>query len=122
MSTRNANASILMLRCRFTKSLMGRATLIITAIAMVVAIATLEVIIPLFNNAANKNLTLNYLGTLPWLVITTLLVGLFAGMYPAWLITRAAPIDALRDIARKGKKGSTMRSVMIGVQFGIYPR
>jgi putative ABC transport system permease protein len=94
-------------------------SLVIASIAMVVAIAALEVVIPLFNNAANKVMTLDYLRTLPWLVATTGLVGLLAGLYPAWLITRASPIDALRDIARKGKKGTTMRSVMIGVQFAI---
>ena len=33
-----------------------------------------------------------------------LFVGLLAGLYPAWLITRTNPIDALRDIARKGGK------------------
>jgi putative ABC transport system permease protein len=94
-------------------------SLVITAIAMVVAIAALELLIPLFNNATNKSLTLDYLTTLPWLVMTTLLVGLLAGMYPAWLITRASPIDALRDSARKGKKGARVRSVMIGAQFAI---
>jgi putative ABC transport system permease protein len=94
-------------------------SLVIASIAMVVAIAALEVIIPLFNNAANKVMRLDYLSTLPWLVATTALVGLLAGLYPAWLITRASPIDALRDIARKGKKGTAMRSVMIGIQFGI---
>jgi putative ABC transport system permease protein len=94
-------------------------SLVIAAIAMVVAIAALELLIPLFNNAASKSLTLNYLTTLPWLVLTTVMVGLVAGMYPAWLITRASPIDALRDMARKGKKGARMRSIMIGAQFAI---
>ena len=94
-------------------------SLVIAAIAMVIAIAILEVLIPLFNNATSKALTLDYLRTMPWLVMTTALVGLLAGLYPAWLITRASPIDALRDSARKGKKGSRMRSVMIGVQFAI---
>ena len=94
-------------------------SLVITSIAMVVAIAALELIIPLLNNAANKALEINYLETLPWLVLTTVVVGLLAGAYPAWLITRATPIEALRDSARKGKKGSRMRAVMIGVQFAI---
>jgi putative ABC transport system permease protein len=94
-------------------------SVLIATIAMVVAIAALEVVIPLFNNASNKVMVLNYLQTMPWLVVTTLLVGLCAGLYPAWLITRASPIDALRDIARKGKKGSRVRGVMIGVQFAI---
>jgi putative ABC transport system permease protein len=94
-------------------------SLTIATIAMVFAIAILEVIIPLFNNATNKVLTINYLQTLPWLIATTAIVGLVAGAYPAWLITRTRPIDALRDIARKGKKGSKVRSIMIGLQFAI---
>jgi putative ABC transport system permease protein len=94
-------------------------SLVITAIAMVIAIAALEIAIPLLNNATDKALSIDYLHTLPWLVGTTVLVGLLAGIYPAWLITRASPIDALRDSARKGKKGSRVRSIMIGAQFSI---
>jgi len=94
-------------------------SLVIATIAMIIAIAALEMIIPLFNNAAGKVLTLNYAATMPWLLLTTLLVGLLAGLYPAWLITRTNPIEALRDIARKGKKGSLVRSFMIGAQFAI---
>ena len=94
-------------------------SLVIASIAMVIALAVLEIIIPLFNNMTDKIVGLNYLSTLPWLIATTMLVGLLAGLYPAWLITRATPIDALRDSARKGKKGSTMRSIMIGAQFAI---
>ncbi|MCO4811071.1 MAG: ABC transporter permease [Gammaproteobacteria bacterium] len=94
-------------------------SLVIASLAMIVAIAALELMIPLFNNLANKSLTLDYVKTLPWLVLTTVLVGLIAGMYPAWLITRTNPIDALRDLARKGKRGARMRSIMIGGQFAI---
>lgn len=91
----------------------------ISSIAMLVALAGLEIVIQLFNNATNKVLTLNYILTLPWLLMTTVIVGVSAGAYPAWLITRASPIDALRDVARKTKKGTRFRAVMIGVQFAI---
>ena len=94
-------------------------SLVIATIAMVIALAALEIVIPLLNNAANKDLTISYLQTMPWLIITTIVVGLMAGIYPAWLITRANPIDALRESARKGKGGSRFRSVMIGAQFAI---
>ena len=57
-------------------------SLVIASIAMIIAVAILEVLIPLFNNATSKVLTIDYLGTLPWLVLTTALVGLVAGIYP----------------------------------------
>ena len=94
-------------------------SIVIATLAMIVAVAILELVIPIFNNASGKALSINYLATLPWLLLTILAVGLLAGLYPAWLITRATPIDALRDAARKGKKGSRIRGVMIGVQFAI---
>ena len=85
-------------------------SLVIASIAMIIAVAILEILIPLFNNATNKVLTIDYLGTLPWLLLTTALVGLVAGLYPAWLITRASPIDALRDSARKGSPAAVAPS------------
>jgi putative ABC transport system permease protein len=94
-------------------------SLVIAFLSMFVAIGALEVLIPLFNGAANKVMTLDYLRTLPWLVATAMLVGLCAGAYPAWLITKATPIEALRELARKGKKGSKVRAFMIGTQFAI---
>lgn len=94
-------------------------SLVITTIAMIVAVAILELIIPLFNNVSAKVMTLDYLVTLPWLVVTTVVVGVTAGLYPAWLITRTSPIEALRDTARKGRTGSATRSLMIGAQFAI---
>ncbi len=94
-------------------------SVVIVAIAMVVAIAAIEVLIPLFNNVSSKAMTLDYVETLPWLLLTTLAVGLAAGAYPAWLITKTTPIEALRDVTRKGRKGTIVRSLMIGVQFAI---
>lgn len=94
-------------------------SMVIASIAMIITLATLEIIIPLFNASTGKIMSLNYFRTMPWLIGTTLFVGLLAGLYPAWLITRTNPIDALRDIARKGKSGSATRSFMIGAQFAI---
>ena len=89
------------------------------ALAMAVALMIIEMVLPIFNTATNKIMTLNYLSTLPWIMGTTLLVGLLAGGYPALLITKTQPIDALRDTARKGTKGSWFRSIMIGTQFMV---
>jgi putative ABC transport system permease protein len=94
-------------------------SLSIATISMFVALALLEVTVPLFNNALGTALTLDYTVTLPWLAATTVTVGLVAGMYPAYMITQASPIEALRDGGSKGVKGNLFRSIMLGLQFTI---
>jgi len=92
-------------------------SLTIASIAMLLAVVFLELLIPLFNSASNKVLVFEYINFLPWLLGTTLIVGLIAGAYPSYLITKTTPIDALNNVGNKGSKGSFFRSLMIGSQF-----
>lgn len=91
----------------------------VAAIAMVFALALLELAIPLYNTALAKDIGLDYTTLLPWLVITTVLVGVVAGAYPAWIITRASPIQALREAQQLRAGSGAFRSVMLGLQFAI---
>ena len=89
------------------------------ALAMVLAVAFIEIIIPLFNQWSDKSLALDYVKIAPFLVLATLAVGLLAGAYPAMMITRATPIDSLRASLKQGGGNSRFRSLMIGVQFAL---
>ncbi len=88
-----------------------------TMIALVLAITVLEIIIPLFNSATGKILSIDYLSDLPMLLATALIVGLVAGAYPAYVISKESPISALRDSGRKGRGAVWIRASMIAVQF-----
>ncbi len=92
---------------------------LVTAIAMIVSLTSLEMIIPSFNNITGKALSLSYLEILPWLLITILIVGLASGLYPAYLITKTNPSEALRDNTRKGKFSGLIRGMMIAAQFSV---
>lgn len=92
-------------------------SLTIAFVAMILALVLLELSIPLFNEAAGKSVSLNYLSILPWLLTTTVLVGLVAGAYPSFLITKTTPIEALTNLKTKGGKSNIIRSFMIGTQF-----
>ncbi len=94
-------------------------SLCITTISMLIALAVLETAVPLFNSFVDRALTIDYLVTLPWLFLTTIAVGLIAGAYPAYLITRASPIEAIREGGTRGAKGNFFRSMMLGLQFSI---
>ena len=88
-------------------------------LAMVLAVACMELLIPAFNQWSGKSVALNYLHIAPFLLITTCAVGILAGAYPAYLITRSSPIDSLRNSLLKGNSGNVFRSLMIGSQFAI---
>ncbi len=94
-------------------------SLTITAFAMLLAVSGIELLIPAYNGWTGKAVTLNYLSIFPWLIFTTIIVGLVAGAYPAYMITRQNPIDSLRNVNIKSRKGSFFRSSMITVQFSI---
>jgi putative ABC transport system permease protein len=88
-------------------------------LAMVIAVACMELLIPAFNQWADKVVTLDYLAIAPFLLLTTLAVGIMAGAYPAFLIIRSTPIDSLNNSMLKGNSGNRFRSLMIGTQFAI---
>jgi putative ABC transport system permease protein len=94
-------------------------SLCIAAISMLIALALLEMIVPIFNSNVGRGLVIDYAITIPWLMLTTIAVGLVSGAYPAYLITRASPIDGLRDNGSKGAGGKLFRSILLGLQFSI---
>ncbi len=94
-------------------------SIILSVFAMLIALASIEILLPLYNSFTGKGVNLHYLSILPTLCGITLGVGLLAGGYPAYLISRSNPIDSLKNSLVKGKKGSLFRSVMISAQFAI---
>ncbi len=88
-------------------------------LAMLLAVACMELLIPAFNQWSGKVVTLDYLAIAPFLLFTTIAVGIMAGAYPAFLITRSSPIDSLNNSMLKGNRGNLFRSLMIGTQFAI---
>jgi len=90
---------------------------VVTAFAVLLAVVFLELLVPQINTATGKVVSLDYLTMLPWLIGTTAFVGLLAGLYPSYLITKVNPIDTLNAGAAKGVGGSLFRSMMVGTQF-----
>ena len=91
-----------------------------SVLAMVVAIGIAALVLPLFNDIANKQLSLSYL--LNWkivlmLVLLPLVVGMLAGSYPAFFLSRFQPIAVLKGKLAKGAKGGSLRSALVVFQF-----
>jgi len=91
----------------------------IVVMAMSLALVVVEVAMPAFNQALGKTLVVDYLTIVPWLIGLTLMVGLLAGAYPAYLIVQATPVEALKNASGTGNKGGIFRNIMICAQFVI---
>ncbi|MBW1299077.1 ABC transporter permease [Aquimarina litoralis] len=92
-------------------------TILSFGIGIVLAIITL----PLFNDISGKALTLPWNSWLfiPVIVLMAIVVGLIAGMYPAFYLSKFAPINVLKGKLSKGAKSSGIRSSLVVFQFTI---
>ncbi|WOK07549.1 ABC transporter permease [Imperialibacter roseus] len=90
-----------------------------SVVSFVVGILLAWISMPFFNELADKSLKIPWL---EWWFIPTLggaatLVGVLAGLYPAFYLSGFKPIDVLKGSLSRGSKSSRMRSVMVIFQF-----
>jgi len=91
-------------------------------LAMVFSIMMVLLALPAFNSLVERQLSLDpihnpqlFLG----LVFITLFVGLFAGSYPSMRMSGFRPISVLSGAFTRSSKGSSLRYVLVLVQFSI---
>jgi putative ABC transport system permease protein len=94
---------------------------ILCCTAFALALLIVRVVLPLFNELANKELSLTYLldPTLIILFIGLLLItGFIAGVYPAFVLSGFKPVEILRDgVGAMGK--NYVSKALITVQFAL---
>lgn len=83
------------------------------------AMAALEILVPLYNALTGKVVVLDYLITVPKLALLSTALGLLAGVYPAYIISKFKPIESLKGKSRAGQGGADFRSILIAAQFAI---
>ncbi|KAA0993175.1 ABC transporter permease [Dyadobacter aurulentus] len=101
-------------------------SVLITFLAMVLAILIGVIALPLFNSLSDKELKIDF-ETIPaiaaYFVLFGLFVGFFAGSYPAFFLSSFRPIAVLKGnisgSLSPGSKGISMRSGLVVFQFAI---
>ncbi|HEY4935928.1 MAG TPA: ABC transporter permease, partial [Puia sp.] len=90
-------------------------------ISMLIAIFASFIFIPAFNALANKSIKPSLLFSpmiLPWIIALPLVVGLLAGLYPAFFISGFRPIEVLKGKWKIGSRnGGGLRSLLVVFQF-----
>ncbi len=97
-------------------------SILMSIIAVVLAVGIVELLLPFFNRIANKSMSFHLFGnllTIPVLVCFAIVVGIIAGSYPAFYLSSFHPIDVLRSDTRKGGRKSLLRSGLVVFQFAI---
>ena len=97
-------------------------SVLLTSIALVLAIIFGFVALPLFNNLSGKDLSLqldSVTTLLPGLLLFGLIVGILAGSYPAFFLSSFKPIAVLKGKYTSGKGSISLRSGLVVVQFFI---
>ena len=97
-------------------------SVIITFIAMILALAIFEIAIPQLNNFLQKNLNLhlieNYKFTL-FIVATSIVVGILSGIYPALILSGFNPLSVIQGSFKSSRKGVLLRRVLVVGQFAV---
>jgi putative ABC transport system permease protein len=97
-------------------------SLLYVVIAMIMAIACVELIIPGFNAYANTNVAFHYWRD-PWLqgalVALAITVGVLAGLYPAIALSSFRPASVLKGGVLQSVGAGAVRSALVILQFAM---
>lgn len=90
---------------------------IVTIISLVVGILLSYLSLPVFNDLAGKQLVIEANGFMLLIaIITVLIIGLFAGSYPAFVLSGFRPVSILKGNITTGSSKQGLRKVLVGVQ------
>jgi putative ABC transport system permease protein len=94
----------------------------VTLISLFLAIAIVMTVLPLFNNLSGKEFESTQLLKLPSLLGffgIIILTGFIAGSFPAFILSAFQPVVVLRGKFSSASKNSSLRKILVIVQFAI---
>lgn len=111
-------------RIQLIRQFLGESVLL-SALAMVIALVAAWLISPYFDDFAGKPVAADFTGqpghTL-WLLVlpaVALIVGLLSGSYPAFLLSSMQPVQGVKGGRRLDASGAMSRKILVVVQFAI---
>ena len=96
--------------------------ILMSTLAVFLAIVLVEIFLPLFNDISGKEISLGLfenLTTIPLLIFFAVLVGILAGSYPAFYLSSFQPVKVLKRESKTRGKRSFLRSGLVIFQFSV---
>ncbi|MEN0055934.1 MAG: ABC transporter permease, partial [Mucilaginibacter sp.] len=97
-------------------------SVILCLIAFVLTLITSVLLLPAFNQLAGKTISTGIFSNWSYIVIlflTTVFIGLLAGIYPAVVLSSFKPVMVLKGRFSSSSKGNILRKTLVIVQFSI---
>ncbi len=97
-------------------------SIFLSLVAVIIAIAIVQVMLPPFNAIAGKHLEAGYLNhwyIIPGILLVSVAVGILAGSYPAFFLASFKPVSVLKGVLNRGTQGATFRNALVVFQFSI---
>ncbi|MCX2741643.1 ABC transporter permease [Pontibacter anaerobius] len=108
-------------RSQIIRQFLGESVLL-TLIAVLLALALVQIFIPSFNNLTEKNFSSDFFLQWDFLLVIlaiVLLVGVVAGSYPAFFLSGFKPADVLKSDKQPRGGSATLRRALVVLQFSI---
>ena len=89
--------------------------------SLLVAIVLAILLLPYFNDLADKNISMPYTSPTFWLILIAsgIVLAFFAGSYPAFFMSRFIPAKVLKGTSGSNLGGGKIRNVLVIFQFAI---
>ncbi len=91
-------------------------------IALMIAVALSELLLPVFNQISNRHLTFldsHVISVIFPLLGLSIFIGLAAGIYPAFVLSQFTPIKAMKGNILGAAKGQFLRKALVVTQFSM---
>lgn len=94
---------------------------LISFLSLLLAIIIAFIVMPAFNQLAGKDLSIPFFNPIFWLVLisVTAILGLFSGSYPAFFMSKFAPVKTLKGGGQSSVGGGKVRNMLVVFQFSI---
>jgi putative ABC transport system permease protein len=109
------------LRSQLIIQFLGEAVIYV-ALAIVLAVALAEVLLPQVNSVLKQKIAFNYLGDptlLGALLVAIIGLALMAGAYPAFVLSAFRPAAVLKGTLVQGATGGLVRRALVALQFAM---
>lgn len=97
-------------------------SVILVFFSLAISLLIVLISLPYFNNLLGSELEFSLTSRwfiIPLLLILTVLIGIFAGSYPAFYLSSFQPVNVLKGKVKDNMKNGRLRSILVILQFSV---